>query len=220
MISNCKYCGKKFEQKIFNYRYCEQTEECKQAGTEAKNILIKKAMDKVKSDKEKKSKSEWKEQKKSIKENIKGIKEFKKDLERYINKICCLIDKNAGCISCNGITTPQAGHYHTVQSNGAIRFNLDNLHMQDYNCNCEKGGNIHKYDLGLIERYGKEYWEYVKFEIVSKYPTLKLHIHEYKEKISIAISIVKWLDIQNREFTAKERLELRKKFNEQLAIYN
>ena len=158
-------------------------------------------------------------EKKELKEKYNGIPEYKKLLETEINRICCLIDKSSGCISCNGQTTPQAGHYHSVHSNGSIRYNLDNLHLQDYGCNCEKGANIHKYDLGLIKRYGKEYWEYVKFDIVSKFPLLKMAVFEYKEKISLARQVVKHLKLENKTYSAIERLELRKEYNEFLGIY-
>ena len=176
-------------------------------------------VEKQKAAKAKKVKTDWSKEKILIKEKLKTLSDWQKDLEKPINKICCLLDKGSGCISCNGHTTPQAGHFHTVKSNPSIRFNLHNLHLQDYNCNCAKGGNIQKYDLGLIERYGKTYWEYVKFGIVSDFPLLKMAKNEYQEKINIANGIVKWLQLQNKTYDKNERLELREKFNKDLGIY-
>lgn len=212
MAKKCIICLDPFVPKFSTLEKCCQEIDCK-----VKYSM--QVVEKQKVDKEKKRKQDWAKEKVVLREKIIGIPELKKDLEKEINKICCLLDYEAGCISCEGQTTPQAGHYHTVQSNGAIRFNLDNLHMQDFNCNCKKGGNIHQYDLGLIKRYGKEYWEYVKFDIVSKYPLLKMAVFEYKEKIAIARGVVKWLKLQNKVYSAKERIELRKVFNEQIGIY-
>jgi hypothetical protein len=212
VAKKCKYCGNHFVPKYSSLEtYC-QDDDCRYKY--AIEVLAKK-----KEAEKKKIAKQWKTDKAVLKEKIKGIPELKKDLEREINKICCLIDLGSGCISCNGHTTPQCGHYHSVNSNGSIRYNLDNLHLQDYSCNSAKGGNIHKYDLGLIDRYGKQYWEYVKFELVEKYPYLKMTISEYKEKILIARRIVKWLQLQEKKYTPKERLSLRKKYNNEIGIY-
>lgn len=208
----CKICLIKFEPKFSSLEPTCGAIDCK----------VKYAMQVVSKQKEKQvkdKKQSWNKEKLEIKEKLKTLTDWQKDLEKPINKICCLIDFGSGCISCNGKTTPQAGHFHTVKSNPSIRFNLDNLHLQDYNCNCAKGGNIQKYDIGLIERYGKEYWEYVKFDIVAKFPLLKMHKNEYQEKISIANGIVKWLQLQNKTYNTQERIELRNKFNNQIGLY-
>ncbi len=167
----------------------------------------------------KQEQNEWKQRKKETSIKLKTLSDWQKELEKPINKICCLIDLGTGCISCNGHTTPQCGHFHSVKSNPSIRYNLHNLHLQDYNCNCAKGSNVQKYDLGLINRYGKEYWEFAKFGIVNQYPILKLQKNEYQEKISIANSIVKELKENTKIYTPLERIELRKKSNIQIGIY-
>ena len=212
IIRKCCICKNKYEHKSNTIISVCENYDCRSAyaiGYYQKQKLAK----------EKKAKSDWAAEKKVLKEKVKGIPELKKDLEKEINTISRLIDFQSGCISCGGHTTPSGGHYHSVGANGAIRFNLDNIHLQDYGCNGEKGGNIHKYDLGLIERYGKEYWEYVKFDLVAKYPVLKMKIFEYKEKIDTARGIVKWLKLQSKTYTPKERLELRKLYNNQIGIY-
>lgn len=152
-----------------------------------------------------------------------GIPRKKKLLEKEINKICCLIDRRAGCISCPSHNTPQAGHYHTVASNGALRYNLHNLHLQDYNCNVGRSANIPAYDLGLIDRYGKPYWEYVKFDIVRETPELKLKEWEYDEYIDRARKIVKdfgkLVDSRTEPFTPQQRIQLRTKYNKIIGLY-
>jgi hypothetical protein len=154
-----------------------------------------------------------------LRKKLDGVKSLKKDLEKEVNAIARLIDSGSGCISCGGQTTPQAGHYHTVQSNGSLRYNLHNLHLQDYNCNCEKSGNIHEYDLGLMNRYGREYWEYVKFQIVKEYPLVKLTATEYEDAIQKARQIKKELQSNPMTYTATNRIFLRNKINKRLGIY-
>lgn len=197
-------CGKSFVPKQFNQQACNYS--CAIAVAKIKTAA--------------KVKKENALEKSILKEKLRDIPELKKELEKEINAICRLIDLKSGCISCGGHTTPSGGHYHSVGANGSIRFNLDNIHLQDYGCNGEKGGNIHKYDLGLIERYGKDYWEYVKFDLVAKYPVLKMAKFEYDEKISIARGIVKWLKLQNKTYDSKERISLREKYNCEIGIYN
>jgi hypothetical protein len=140
-------------------------------------------------------------------------------LETQINAICRLLDKDVPCISCNGTTTPQAGHYHSVGSHPALRFNLFNVAVQDYNCNCAKGGNQHAYDLGLIKMYGKEYWEYVKFELPQQYPVLKLTKPELLEAIGKAKELVKALKNANITYSVEQRKRLRHEYNSYIGIY-
>jgi len=69
----------------------------------------------------------------------------------------------------------------------------------------------------LEQVFGKDHLEIVM--ALKSYPALRITIEEIKEKISIARSIVKWLKLQEREFTTIERLELRRSINNQIGIY-
>jgi len=207
-MPKCQYHKTKFEVKYFNQKFCLSDDECIKAFNES-----------VKVAKEKQKAKQWQTEKKEIKEKLKTLSDWQKELEREINKIAVLIDYGSGCISCDGVKTPQGGHYHSVKANGSIRFNLDNIHLQDYYCNVEKSANLHHYDLGLIKRYGKQYWEYVKFDIVNKFQLLKMARFEYEQKIQISRSIVKHLKIENKTYNSVERIELRKKFNKMIGIY-
>jgi hypothetical protein len=158
-------------------------------------------------------------QTRKLKDSVTGLPELKKLLETQINAICRLLDKDVPCISCNGTTTPQAGHYHSVGSHPALRFNLFNVAVQDYNCNCAKGGNQHAYDLGLIKMYGKEYWEYVKFELPQQYPVLKLTKPELLEAIGKAKDLVKALKNANITYSVEQRKRLRHEYNSYIGIY-
>lgn len=144
---------------------------------------------------------------------------YEKKLEIDINTICRLIDKNSKCISCNGIGD-QAGHRHSVGSNCSLRYDLHNLHMQDYNCNGPRSSNDFEYKKGLAERYGKEYQEYVDTEIVRLYPSLNLKPFELKEAITKARIIIKRLKRENKEYSFSERIELRNKLNLEIGLYN
>jgi hypothetical protein len=165
-----------------------------------------------------KSKKEKKELS-TMREKIKGLPEFKKDLEKEINHIIRLIDKGCKCISCNAKGN-SAGHYHSVGANGSLRYNLHNLHIQEYSCNGEKGANIVKYGQGLIEIYSKEYKEYIEYDLVSLYPTIKLSISEIKDAITKAKNVVKILKTEDKEYNPEERLQRRTFFNKIIGIYN
>jgi len=214
--ANCIFCRKKFEQKIFNYRYCESTPECKQAGTEAKNILIKKAMEKVKLSKEKNSRQETK----VLREKLKTLSDFKNDLQKEINLIVRLIDFNHPCISSGRPLgkSYDAGHFLGRQAFPEVRYHLMNIYAQSVEQNQHKSGNVIGFMDGLQQVFGKDHLEAVM--ALKSHSALRITIEELKEKISIARSIVKWIKLQDREFTTIERLELRKKFNEQLGLYN
>jgi len=155
---------------------------------------------------------------KEMKDGLKGLKEYKKDLEVEINTIVRLIDKGCDCISCNSKGN-SAGHFHSVAANGSIRYNLHNLHLQEYSCNGEKGGNVIKYGAGLIYVYGKEYKEYVEYDLVRLYPEIKLSLHEIKEAIKKARNVVKILKVEDKEYSPKERLQKRNFFNKVIGIY-
>lgn len=206
-------CGKVTRQRT--YGLCSNCLHDFLFETDAGKIQFQKISLKAKTIVKSKNKKETAEKRKKLD----GVPKLKKVLEKQINAIARLIDRGSGCISCNGKTTPQAGHYHTVQSNGSLRYNLHNLHLQDYSCNCEKSGNIHQYDLGLRNRYGLEYWEYVKFEIVQKYPLIKMSFSEYEDKIEIAKNIVKGLEKTDMLFNPEQRIMLRNKYNKMLGIY-
>jgi hypothetical protein len=206
-------CGKQIKQRT--YGLCNSCLHDFLFETDAGKIQFEKISIKSKSIIKTKNQKETAQKKKVLD----GIPKLKKTLETQINTIARLIDKGSGCISCGGQTTPQAGHYHTVQSNGSLRYNLHNLHLQDYSCNCEKSGNIHQYDLGLRERYGLDYWEFVKFEMVKKYPLVKMTFEEYEDKIQIAKTIVKGLEKTEILFNNEQRIMLRNKYNKLLGIY-
>lgn len=142
------------------------------------------AADKAKKEALKERKSETK----SLKEKLTSTSELKKKLEKVINEICRELDKGFACICCGSIDGKgQAGHFHSVGSSPEIRFNLNNIHKCCYRCNVELSGNITGFILGLRQRYGLEYSEFVltelKAEKQKKYTgyMLRGHIEKAKE---------------------------------------
>jgi len=191
MIANCKFCRKKFEQKIFNYRFCESTPECKQAGTEAKNILIKKAMEKVKLSKEKNSREETK----VLREKLKTLSEYEAEAKKSFQKFIRLRDAELECISCgtNTATEWHASHYFDCNKYSGLIFNEKNVHKACKQCNVFFHGNIPEYRKGLIKRYGLAYieelesisdakrvYKYTKEELIAKKMQYDIKIKEFK----------------------------------------
>lgn len=79
------------------------------------------------------------------------------------NKYIRLRDADRPCISC-GITYGKwnAGHYRSVGSNPALRFEPLNNHKQCVQCNQSKSGNAIEYRIGLIARIGLEAVEWLE----------------------------------------------------------
>lgn len=190
--ANCTFCRKKFEQKIFNYRYCESTPECKQAGKEAKNILIKKAMEKVKASKGKKSRHETK----VLREKLKTLSDYEAEAKKSFQHYIRLRDKYLPCISC-GNTNPTdwcGSHYFSAGMYSGLMFDERNCHgaCNTY-CNKYLSGNLIEYRKGLIVRYGALFVEkleseadgkrnkkYTKEELIAKKLQYDIKIKELK----------------------------------------
>jgi len=166
---------------------------------------------------------EWRQEKKQRKEKLKTLNDWCKDLETEINKIVRLIDKGNPCMMCSvhPMKKVNACHYHSVGSSPSLRFNLFNEWTGCESCNNHKGGNIHGYDILLIEKYGREKWEYIKFDLIRLYPYLGLTIPELKEKIKEARKIVKELKSIDllTPYPYSLRWSMREKYNKRLKIY-
>jgi len=167
-----------------------------------------------------KEQREWNAEKKIIKDKIKTLSEYAKELQKEVNTIVRLIDKGTQCISTLKTLNEKydAGHFYSVGGNPALRFHLDNIHAQSVYANQYLSGDQMNYLNGLNEVYGLEYKEYV-ISLKGRYTVLKLTIEEMKDKITISRGIVKWLKLQDRSYSDKKRIELRKELNLKLGIY-
>ncbi len=199
----CKECGKDYEPYSTLSQCCSV--KCSLEYNRKKDAITEKRV--------------WHRKKQEMKESLKAHSEWLKDLEKEINAIARFIDTGCTCVSCGGRGKPQAGHYHTVKAHGNIRFNLHNIHIQCYRCNVELSANMVGYDDGLIEVYGYEYWDYVKFEMRKIFPLLKPSIPEIKGYIKIAREIKKELMENPKKLPAEERVKLRTYLNERIGIY-
>lgn len=133
-------------------------------------------------------------QKKVEKEKLKTHKDYLRDFEKVFNEFIRKRDKGQPCISCQkpyGEFTESAGHYFPAGSNGSIRFDEDNVHLQCwYFCNKNRHGNQVEYLPNLIKKIGQQRFD----ELCERRNTsLKLSIPEIKEKIKYYKSKIKSL---------------------------
>jgi hypothetical protein len=93
---------------------------------------------------------------------------------------------------------------------------LHNIRKQcNKNCNKEKSGNPDGYDLGLIDRYGKDYKNYVKYELRKIYDYVDIGMIDFTEKIKIVRKLIRDFE---KEVTS-DSVTTRDKFNELIGIY-
>ena len=201
----CKVCQELFLPRQFAQCVCSP----KCAMIHSKNL------------KQQKEQREWKAEKAVLKDKLKTLSDYAKDLQKEVNTIVRLIDKGTQCISTLKTLNDKydAGHFYSVGGNPALRFHLDNIHAQSVYANQYLSGDQMNYLNGLREVYGLEYKEYV-ISLKGRYIVLKLTIEDMKDKITISRGIVKWLKLQDRSYSDKKRIELRKEYNLKLGIYS
>ena len=201
----CKVCQELFTPIQFAQTACGY----KCAIIHSKNLKLQKEL------------KDWKVEKAILKDKLKTLSDYAKELQKEVNTIVRLIDKDTQCISTLKPLNNKfdAGHFYSVGSNPSLRFHLDNIHAQSVYANQYLSGDQMNYLNGLSDVYGIDYKDYV-ISLKSRYKVLKLSIDEMKEKITISRGIIKWLKLQDRKFTIKERMDLRKKFNNEIGIYN
>ncbi|MGS1060553.1 recombination protein NinG [Burkholderia glumae] len=88
-------------------------------------------------------------------------------------------DAGKPCISCGRFHQGQwhAGHYRSVGSEPALRFEPDNAHLQCAPCNTHLSGNLIPYRINLIKKIGIERVEWLEGHHIPK----KLTIAEIQE---------------------------------------
>ena len=92
------------------------------------------------------------------KEKIKPRAAYMKETQSAFNAWVRARDANEPCISCGRHHQGKydAGHYRSVGSNPALRFEPLNCHRQCVPCNQHKSGNAIEYRIGLVARIGAE----------------------------------------------------------------
>ncbi|MNF79349.1 Bacteriophage Lambda NinG protein [compost metagenome] len=92
------------------------------------------------------------------KEKLKSRADHLKDTQVAFNAWVRERDAELPCISCGRHHRGKydAGHYRTVGSNPALRFEPLNCHRQCSPCNTQLSGNIVNYRIALVKRIGAE----------------------------------------------------------------
>lgn len=90
------------------------------------------------------------------KEKLKSRSDHMKDTQQAFNEWVRNRDAALPCVSCGRHHEGKydAGHYRTVGSNPALRFEPMNCHKQCVPCNQHKSGNVVEYRLELVRRIG------------------------------------------------------------------
>jgi len=205
----CKECGKELDHNLrpngILVKYCIEH-------------IAKRQADKARASREKKARKEKIEGRK----RLMTVSDYEGKLQTEINAIIRLIDNGHNCMSCLNDKTNKrlnAGHYHSVGSNHSLRFNLMNIWAQCHDCNGMNSGNTIGYNKGLIRIYGKEFQEYVEYQLPLDYPYMKFRIDQLVEAKKIASAIKLSLQKENRIYTNLERKEMRIEFNTKIGIY-
>lgn len=92
------------------------------------------------------------------KEKIKPRAAYMKETQSVFNAWVRARDADQPCISCGRHHQGKydAGHFRSVGSNPALRFEPLNCHKQCVPCNQHKSGNAIEYRIGLVARIGAE----------------------------------------------------------------
>tara|TARA_R100000951_G_scaffold116724_1_gene130152 strand:- start:2774 stop:3442 length:669 start_codon:yes stop_codon:yes gene_type:complete len=210
--------GKRYVCRICKERYhLEQIEFQKRSKTIYKRVCFSGVCeDKAREEVAKKVlKQHRKAQKDKLKQSL-GIKPKKQSqhpLQKSLNKIARLLDKNRPCLARPFEATNrklEGGHIFGVGSFPALRYNIWNIHGQSHKSNHILGGESLLMLEGIERRYGSERLDMV-IGLRQKYKVLKLSKDDKKEALKIANQIVRDLE-SGKEYTRDE-------INEQLNIY-
>lgn len=198
-----KNCREKFEQKRFLQKFCNK-EECQ---IEERTQVALKNLQVIKKEK-------------TLNMKISAYsKKHKNVLQDEINKLARMIDLKfySTCIDCGRILKDDihGSHYNNVGGNENIRYNLHNIHASIGQCNTHKNGNKQGYFQGLIERYSKEYAEFVHFGLNEKYRSM----HFTEKQIYDTIPIVRKLIREFETFVFTDPIHARTSLNNVIGLY-
>lgn len=95
---------------------------------------------------------------KARKEKLKSRSDHMRETQQVFNEWVRLRDADLPCVSCGRHHQGKydAGHYRTVGSNPALRFEPLNVHKQCSPCNTQLSGDIVNYRIELVRRIGAE----------------------------------------------------------------
>ncbi len=208
-MPRCIHCKQKFEKKYPNQigvlRFCLGNDECtKEFYHAVKRKQIKEA-------------ERAKAKHKVTRLTANGYRS--KHVQPLINELARIIDHDQPCIATGNIKGKMnGGHYHSVGSNVTLSLNLHNIHIQSEQSNNHKGGDAIRYRHGLINIYGQKYADFVDMHLC-QCPNLNLtkkDLEKIKKKLT---EINKELKALNKQYTPKQRIKMRNRFNKELGIY-
>tara|TARA_R110002126_G_scaffold267008_2_gene410429 strand:+ start:330 stop:950 length:621 start_codon:yes stop_codon:yes gene_type:complete len=205
-MPRCKKCSNKFIQYQFNNKFCKDLD-CQVA----KGLYL---VDKQRTQKLKEINKDVRQRKKAL-----YPKKHKALLQDQINLLARKIDSKfyTTCIDCERsiVKGSHGAHRNNVGGNENIRFNLHNIHASTDYCNMYNTEHKPDYDKGLKSRYSEEYYNYVRYELNTLYPIIKLSTQEIDEKLTIVRKL-------NREFNKTvltDSISARNIFNKIIGIY-
>lgn len=123
----------------------------------------------------------------AAKERIKSKGQYMREAQTAFNAWVRERDAKLPCISCGRHHQGKydAGHYRTVGSNPALRFEPLNCHRQCSPCNTHKSGDIVNYRIELVKRIGADKVDWLEGPHEAKRYTiedLKAITSEYRAK--------------------------------------
>lgn len=212
ITKKCKICKEKFTPKRSTLEPTCDEYSCKVAYA---MIIVEKNKIAKKKEEKKKSISE----KSLLKEKLKTISDWHNELQKEINLIVRLIDKNHPCISSQRPLgkSYDAGHLFGRQSNPHIRYHLFNIFAQSVHDNQWKSGNQLEFVNGIEFTFGTEVRDYCLS--LKRLSSLKLTIEEIKVFIQRAREVVRHLKFDDKNYSIQERIDLRKEYNNFIGIY-
>lgn len=138
-------CGEKFVAQRLGQAVCSS--ECGLAIKDVNANKARKSLDQV-------GRAEIKVRKEKLKSRADHLKDTQQAFNAWVRER----DAALPCVSCGRHHEGKydAGHYRTVGSNPALRFEPLNCHKQCVPCNQHKSGNIVEYRINLVLRIGSE----------------------------------------------------------------
>lgn len=212
IVKKCKICKEKFEPKNVSTEVVCGNYDCKVEY--AMQVVAKNKINKEKAIKKQNAK-----EKSELKEKLKTLSDWHSDLQKEINTIVRLIDKEHPCISSQRPLgkSYDAGHLFGRQSNPHIRYHLFNIWAQSVHDNQWKSGNQLDFVNGIEKTFGSPIKDYCLS--LKGLPSLKLTIEQIKEFIPKAREVVKHLKLDDRKYSNFERLSLREEYNLYIGIH-
>lgn len=140
-----------------------------------------------------------------------------KYIQPKINKIARMIDQGHPCIATGNFGKMNGGHYISVGANRTTALNLHNIFIQSFESNHFKSGDTLKYQNGLKQVFGEEYFEFV--ESLKSTPPIKFTKEDFKQILPRLKKISQILENDDEIRNPTERIRLRNWANKELGVY-